>query len=278
MAAEASRVSSAELGVELKEAKGRLRAMEQQGVAASTTRLAQAEASLHSERELSESLGEEVAKLQARMVALQQEHSNLKREAAMLAERAAMSEEGREEDRLDAEAATEAAQAKMDALSRDLIAAQRQAKDAQVAATAAAASAAAGARHRAVAGRSSRVASTSGAGDASSPGSGGPSPPRGAPPATGLPSELLEARAHISALEQELQATRRSLSALVTAGQADCDEQLLEGGAAPGIPEGAGLRGLLGVLRCTELLYTREERGASLARIRVLQVRDMGAR
>ena len=63
-------------------------------------RLAQAEATLASERELSESLGGEVEKLQARMSALQQDHIQLKREAFMLSERAALIDQEREQDGL----------------------------------------------------------------------------------------------------------------------------------------------------------------------------------
>ena len=63
------------------------------------------------------------------------------------------------------------------------------------------------------------------------------------------------------------------LAALLAAGKATCEERLKDGeGPPPGSPEAAGLWGLLGVLRCTELLYTREEQGASLSRIRMLQV------
>jgi chromosome segregation ATPase len=74
-----------------------------EALALSSARAAQAEAALASERELSESLGGEVEKLQARLAAIQQDHSSLKHEAAMLAECAALNEEQSEQIRLSAE-------------------------------------------------------------------------------------------------------------------------------------------------------------------------------
>ena len=88
-------------------------------------------------------------------------------------------------------------------------------------------------------------------------------------------SELRDARARVSSLEQELHVVQGKLSAILSAAQASCKEHIAVGGGGgfnPGTPEGAGLWGLLGALRCTELLYTKEERDTSLANIRMLQV------
>ncbi|KAG1658545.1 hypothetical protein FOA52_004572, partial [Chlamydomonas sp. UWO 241] len=75
--------------------------------------LVRAEAALESERELAESLGQELGLVQDRLAALQKEHSGLKRDHALLSERAAMSEDRIDATRFAAEEDAAAAEAGM---------------------------------------------------------------------------------------------------------------------------------------------------------------------
>ena len=92
-------------------------------------------------------------------------------------------------------------------------------------------------------------------------------------------SELRDALARASSLEQELHVVRGKLSTLLAAGRAACEAHMRgdpsvdpPNNPSRGGPGDAGLWCLMGALRCTEALHTKEDQGTSLAKIRMLQV------
>ncbi|GAX72923.1 hypothetical protein CEUSTIGMA_g378.t1 [Chlamydomonas eustigma] len=249
-----------------------------------TRRLGQAEARLASECDLSESLGQVVEKLQSRLAALQQENCSLKGEVIMLAERAAMSEEAGEDARLMAEAASEASQQQIRGLERELEVAKQQAKEYQAETRQAVASET---RQR-VASRSARHSSAGGDVEDSSKSCYYPSAPTGegikeaplhgwearhdASVAVMAPDSLLEARARICALEQELSVLQARLSELLEAGKVACDKAIQGTDGSSTIAAQRSLQALLAVLQSIEVLHIKgTQQGSGLARIRVLQ-------
>lgn len=235
--------------------------------------------------------------IQVRLASLQQEHAALKRDSAMMAERALMREDNLEEARQAAEESAQAAQGQVNALRAELTAVQQRLRELQAEAGQGGSESAAAQRRKphVIGGEANNG---HGHGERSSHGSGikfcndADAHPSMTTDACAI-AALREAEARSAALEQELMAVQGVLAALLVQGQRAGEEQMASimvptgpgdqnhngDGGSDGICEGAvngaaaaaGRSCLLGVLRCAELLYTKEQQGTSLSKIRVLQ-------
>jgi hypothetical protein len=224
-----------------------------------------AEASLLSEREFAEGLGEELGLVQGRLASLQQEHSSLKRDHTLLSERTAMSEDGLEAARCAAEEGAAAAEATMVELRAELAQVVARLRELQADAAAAAAAKAVARKMSAGGGAAGSVPVTPAKRAAANAAGGGGGGGGGA---------LIEAQARESALTQELAAVRAKLESLLALGAASASDALAQLDTGPG-PDTHSVHALLGVLRCSLLLHGSPQGegdpGASLSSVQRLQ-------